>query len=386
MTLSAGRNLARTPNASRPDGASDAARVRLTAARRRDHDRTVELARTALGQITALQLPADPPSFELWYAYATGHHQALNRTINDLLQRNGEVRVEDLDQIRLQFLPPFGAAERVESVGTRIGDQVERVLAMIDTAIGSTASYRENLAGASRELDGAGGREPLRAIVESLVIATREMEQQNRLLQVSMRASQQELGELQGKLDQIRTESLTDGLTALPNRKHFDQALDHAILQGERDATPLSLLLCDVDHFKTFNDTYGHLTGDHVLRLIASALKQSVRGQDVAARYGGEEFAVILPDTTLSQAGIVAEHLRKAIAQREVVKRSTGEFLGRVTVSIGAAQYRPGDNALSLIERADRCLYGAKNEGRNRVVTQPAPCPGDWSVGLSDAS
>ena len=194
----------------------------------------------------------------------------------------------------------------------------------------------------------------------------------------SLRASREQIKRLQGTLEAVCAESSTDALTKVANRKHFDQALDHAIDDASQSKTPLSLLLCDVDHFKTFNDTFGHIVGDHVLRLIATAIKQSVRGQDMPARYGGEEFAVILPSTTGRQALAVAENIRRAIAQRPLTKRSTGEMLGTITISAGIAEFRHGETAWSLIERADACLYAAKRAGRNCVKSElgfgAAPC------------
>jgi diguanylate cyclase len=165
-------------------------------------------------------------------------------------------------------------------------------------------------------------------------------------------------------------ESLTDPLTGLANRRHFDEFLSSALGEAERAGKPLSLLLADVDHFKAFNDTHGHTLGDHVLRLIAAALRQNIKGQDIVARYGGEEFAVILPDTDISQAVTVAENLRRAVSANDIVKRPTGENLGRMTVSIGVATLHAGETVQALIDLADRCLYAAKNSGRNRVVSE----------------
>ena len=131
--------------------------------------------------------------------------------------------------------------------------------------------------------------------------------------------------------------------------------------------------MTDIDHFKTFNDTWGHLTGDQVLRLVAMSMKQNVKGQDIAARYGGEEFAVILPNTVLRSGLTVADHIRRAVMSKELMKRSTGQNLGRVTISLGVATARKGDTAQSLIARADACLYAAKRNGRNRVICETDP-------------
>jgi diguanylate cyclase len=146
-------------------------------------------------------------------------------------------------------------------------------------------------------------------------------------------------------------------------------AVQSALASGE----PLSLLLFDIDHFKSFNDSYGHLTGDQVLRLVGLSMKQTIKGQDITARYGGEEFAVLLPNTALRQALTVADHIRRAVMAKELKKKSTGEILGRVTISVGVSMLKQGDDPDALIERADACLYAAKRNGRNRVICEADP-------------
>src|SRR5436853_3690901 len=166
---------------------------------------------------------------------------------------------------------------------------------------------------------------------------------------------------------------MTDPLTALGNRKYFDRALGEALRAARERGEPMSVMLFDIDHFKSFNDNYGHLTGDQVLRLVAMSLKQTIKGQDLTARYGGEEFAVVLPATALRQALTVADHIRRAVMSKELKKKSTGEILGRVTISIGVSMLQPGDSQDTLIERADACLYAAKRNGRNRVICETDP-------------
>lgn len=149
--------------------------------------------------------------------------------------------------------------------------------------------------------------------------------------------------------------------------------MEKAIAEALETNEAMSLMLTDIDHFKTFNDNFGHLTGDQVLRLVAMSVKHNVKGKDTTARYGGEEFAVILPNTILRAAVTVAEHIRRAVMAKELMKRSTGEHLGRMTISIGVATLRKGDTGQSLIERADTCLYAAKRHGRNRVICETDP-------------
>ena len=334
-----------------------------------EHQRTMAFAEIALGQIKALRQPATPRNFEVWYSYATGYHPSLNETINEILTRSGTLADADIDRIFDTYLSPTRLSERIDKVGDRVMDEIEQVMAMVDAAVGTASNYSESLAGMSRSLPGA-DRDGLRGIIESLVQTAKDMENVNQTLEARLTASKREINQLQENLEVVRNESLTDPLTSLANRKFFDQALSDAISEAISDNESMSLLMTDIDHFKTFNDTYGHLTGDQVLRLVALSVQQNVKGQDIAARYGGEEFAVILPNTVLRSAVTVADHIRRAVMSKELMKRSTGEHLGRITISIGVATLRKGDNAQSLIGRADMCLYAAKRAGRNRVICE----------------
>src|SRR5439155_27001119 len=199
------------------------------------------------------------------------------------------------------------------------------------------------------------------------------MQDTNKALESRLVVSKQEISNLQHSLEAIRAESMTDPLTALGNRKYFDRALGEALRIARERSEPLSVMLFDIDYFKSFNDNYGHLTGDQVLRLVAMTLKQNIKGQDITARYGGEEFAVVLPNTALRQALTVADHIRRAVMAKELKKKSTGEILGRVTISVGVSMLKPDDDTDSLIERADACLYAAKRNGRNRVICEVDP-------------
>jgi diguanylate cyclase len=338
-----------------------------------DHHRTMAYAEIALGQIKALRLPAIPRNYEIWYAYATGYQPSLNQKINETLQQSGTVTDAELEAIYESFLAPTRLSDRIGTVGSKVMDEIEQVMAMIDAAAGSATSYTESLADMSEKLGQSKDREGLRAIVESLVHTAKEMEVSNQKLEARLNASKQEINELQVNLETVRNESLTDPLTQLANRKFFDDTLEAAIADARARNEPLSLMLTDIDHFKTFNDSFGHLTGDQVLRLVAMSVKQNVKGQDTAARYGGEEFAVVLPNTVLRSAITVADHIRRAVMTKELMKRSTGEHLGRVTVSIGVATLRKTDTPQTLIERTDACLYAAKRHGRNRVMCETDP-------------
>jgi diguanylate cyclase len=339
-----------------------------------EHERSLAFAEIALQQIRALHQPAVPRNFEIWYQYATGYHPELNRSVNETLAQKGALSEADLEHIYSTYISRSRVTERIDAVGSRVLDEIKQVLDMIDAAAGSATSYSESLADASEKLQADNtDTSVLRSVIERLIEGAKEMEINNKKLEARLSASKQEIEQLQFNLELVRNESLTDPLTTLANRKFFDAELGKAIAEAKETSEPLSLLMTDVDHFKAFNDKFGHVTGDHVLRLVAMAVKQNVKGSDIAARYGGEEFAIALPKMPLRDASIIADNIRSAVMTKELIKRSTGERLGRVTISIGVAMLRPSDTAQSLIERADKCLYAAKRHGRNRVIGESDP-------------
>ncbi|HWZ07236.1 MAG TPA: GGDEF domain-containing protein [Bradyrhizobium sp.] len=330
-------------------------------------------AELALGQIRSLRQSAVPRNYEIWYVYATGYNSPLNKIINETLARNGHLTEADLEQIYETYLSHLKTTDRIDKVGARVIGEIDDVMRLIDDALEMSTSYDASLSGAGEKLTSAQSREEIRSVVDTLTKSTHEMRDTNKALEERLALSRTEISNLQQSLEAIRAESLTDPLTGLGNRKYFDRSIETLVQSAMASGEPLSLLMFDIDHFKSFNDSYGHLTGDQVLRLVGMSLKQTIKGQDITARYGGEEFAVVLPNTALRQALTVADHIRRAVMSKELKKKSTGEILGRVTISVGVSMLKPGDDTDSLIERADACLYAAKRAGRNRVICEADP-------------
>jgi diguanylate cyclase len=338
-----------------------------------EHERTLAFAEIALGQIKALHQPATPRVYEVWYNYATGFNPKLNQKVNETLSSSGTLTDADIDQIYAAFISPTRVVDEIGSVNAKMSEEIDQVMKLIDTAVRSATKHDASLTDVTAKLGRANDRDAVRGIIESLVQTATAIKRGNQALEASLKASKTEITQLQQSLETVRNESLMDPLTTLANRKYFDDSLPRHLAEATATTEPLSLMLTDIDHFKNFNDTFGHLTGDQVLRLVAQSVKQNVKGQDVAARYGGEEFAIVLPRTALREAITVADQIRRSVMSKELMKRSTGEHLGRVTISIGVATHRRGDTLHSLIERADACLYAAKRNGRNRVICETDP-------------
>jgi diguanylate cyclase len=338
-----------------------------------DFRRTIVYGETALGHLRKNEIPAFPRHYELWYTYAAGFNHALNRAVNEILRSTGRISTLQVSELYDKFVSPSRLGERIEEVGGQLSDEIHGLLSMIESSLSTAGTYGKSLDGAATALSGTTDPERLRAVVSLLIDATRESQATNKQLEGSLAESREEILKLQHSLETIRFESLMDDLTSLANRKHFDMSIQRMADESEHSGGKFSLLMTDIDFFKKFNDTWGHQTGDQVLRLVALAVRQNVKGQDVACRYGGEEFAILLPGTNLRQATIVAEHIREAVMSKELIKRSTGENLGRITISIGVASWQAGDSPQEIVARADAALYAAKRGGRNLVRCEADP-------------
>jgi diguanylate cyclase len=190
-------------------------------------------------------------------------------------------------------------------------------------------------------------------------------------LGAKLEASRREVTELKQNLEKVTQESSRDFLTGVANRKALDARLEEMTASAKEKNGDVCLLMIDIDHFKRFNDKFGHLIGDEVLKKVGRGVLDAVKGKDFVARYGGEEFAVLLPNTPLAGGLAAAEAIRRGIAETELLRKDTGESLGLITVSIGVARYRPeADSIPMLISRADSALYRSKMGGRNRVTQE----------------
>lgn len=335
-----------------------------------DHNRTIGYGESAVGYIRKNTLPAYPRSYELWYTYAAGYNQGLNRAINETIKENGRISTDEMLSLYGRFLSPTRLGDRLDDVGNKVSREVEEIVETLKLSADATSDYGSALEQAGLKISSITDPDKLKLYVTHLVKSTQNAVASNRKLESQLLESKKHIENLQSSLEAIRYESLIDELTTLNNRKHFDNSLEKVIRNSEESRRGFCLLMTDIDHFKKFNDTYGHQTGDQVLRLVALSVKQNIKSQDIACRYGGEEFAIILPHTELDQAVEIAEKIRAAVMAKELVKRSTGENLGRVTISAGVAAFGQNDSAHSIIARADEAMYAAKNAGRNLVRTE----------------
>ena len=336
-------------------------------------DREQAFAKTALALMGGAGVVATPDNFELFYAFASGENPAITQVMGAIIDSKRPFTPELLADLRLRCLSGARAAQAMEALGGNMGALIDDIMGKLESSARDTANYKDTLSAATGQLGGERSPADLRTLVDGLISATRAMEIRAKSLEGELQASSQQVSELRVKLADVRKESMTDPLTGIANRKAFDEALLAATAAVACDGEDVTLLMCDIDHFKLFNDTWGHQTGDQVLRLVASCLGENTKGRDTAARYGGEEFAVLLRGTGLEAATKVANQIRGMVETKKLIKKSTGDVLGAITISIGVAQFVPGETGDAVVRRADVCLYGAKHNGRNLVMNQNDP-------------
>jgi diguanylate cyclase len=329
------------------------------------------LGHRTVDEIGRHELPVSPQNYEVWLTYLTHSSPDLRSALDRMIAEGKPLTSTDMEELYERFFSTTHLSTQVMETGSRIAHEIADALDALKKAGASTERYGATLNVAAESLtntviDG----DALKRLISVLANATTEMSKQNSSLSHKLAQSSQEMEKLRQSLRQARAEALTDALTGIANRKLFDETLRLRKEEADVEKADLSLILGDIDHFKSFNDTWGHQTGDQVIRFVASTMAKFALPDHLVARYGGEEFAIIMPRTSLKDAGRIADQTRSAIEAKRLVRRSTNETIGAVTVSFGCAAYAPGETVSQLVARADECLYMSKRNGRNRVSVE----------------
>ena len=324
----------------------------------------------ALDQMHRRGVKSTPENFTVWYGYAADAPPAVRRAIEILISNDQEFSPEVLSDLYERFYGGMKHTERIRLLAQQIETAMTGVLGTLGNAGEGVRHFGEALDHTAKDLMANNPLESVRAIIMQVMDETSMMIERSNVLERQLSATTEEIGALRKQVEDASREAQTDALTGIGNRKSFDLQLKRCMQEAMEQGTDLCLLLMDIDHFKNFNDAYGHQFGDLVLKLVSRSMVEGIKGRDQAARYGGEEFAILLPDTDVDDAAIVAEHLRETIGNKTIVNRDTKQNFGVVTISVGVSAYRLGEPPYVFIERADAALYRAKQNGRNRVVTE----------------
>ena len=331
-------------------------------------EETANLLREAIPIMSKLNIPLTPENYHVWYEYTVGDNLELNKTIDELLENGTKFTSKINHELHKSYV--YQAPEELlSSFNQDVKKMVARLFEKINGMTKKTQNYSSTLEEYNDLLQSNPDIDTLTGLITNLIDATDSALESNQAMESMLESMNEEVDTLRGNLQTLNVEAFTDKLTSIPNRRAFDHRIDELFDSYHDEGQIFSLLIIDIDHFKLFNDTHGHATGDRVLKYVADVMKGDLKGNDMLARYGGEEFVVLLPSTTYDGAISVGNSLREKISSIKLVDSKDEEkSLGHVTVSVGVAVNTSHDDTSSIVERADKALYLAKEKGRNLVL------------------
>jgi diguanylate cyclase len=332
------------------------------------NDYRMRVARNAVDFMAQHRLSPTTNNFRVWSAYFEGANRKLCDAVDEQKRKGAPIDAALSEALYELFFTLKRTDDDALAAGDDAEASLEHLKQCLKEGIAARREYANVLERRGKDLETADDSRAMIKAVADLIDANKAIERRSAKLESAVLQTAGEMDRLKREFDQLRSETLTDGLTGLANRKHFDETLKAALSQAREGGEPLSLIMCDIDHFKAFNDTWGHQTGDQVIRFVASVMSDEAKDGYTVARYGGEEFAVIIPKAPLGEARSYAERVRERVGAKILTRRSTRESMGRVTVSLGVAALKPREERESLIRRADENLYRSKRAGRNKVT------------------
>ncbi|SEM52793.1 diguanylate cyclase [Syntrophus gentianae] len=330
-------------------------------------ERISRYARLALPLMSKHDIPLIPENYSVWFTYVSGVDKDLTNRIDMIIKNGAYFTHTTNEELYRQFFTEKNDHE-LERIHKDLHLALVTIIKHLMELSGQSQDYESFVSDSVSILSEKSSLEDIKKITREIIKKTKIMTTFSKTLKNELSHTMKTLDVLKKDFEQIKMEIIEDFLTGMANRKAFDETLAIKMEEAMVESTDLSLLLIDIDHFKKFNDKHGHLIGDEVLKFVAKKTREMVRGIDFVARFGGEEFAVLLPQTSLKGAVVVAENIRKFFAQVQLKASSTSKPLGSLTVSIGGTSYRPGEPPETFLDRCDQALYSAKKAGRNKVA------------------
>lgn len=329
-------------------------------------EETAKYVRLILPLMTKHRIPITPINYATWYYYVSGKNKDLKEAIDHIIEKEEPFSEKTNEEIYRRFFLEHEENSLHEFRG-KLQQTLLVVFGELKELSGQTQEYETTALESVEQLSEDMSVQDIRDVLDDVIVATKKIRESGKATHQKLEDTTKTLQTLKKEFEHAKTELLQDFLTGVMNRKGFDESLAKAVIET---TSSLCVLILDIDYFKKFNDKHGHIVGDEVLKFVAKNVQKTVRGNDILARIGGEEFAIILPNTPLLGAATVAENARAAISRLKLERKGGTEKLETITVSIGAAQYRQGEPLETLVNRADKALYFAKNSGRNRVSTE----------------
>lgn len=319
--------------------------------------------RQAIPLMVEHKIPPNPINYTLWYNYVAKKLPGLNASIDKEIGRAGTYDENYSELLYNDHILAEDLEDHKKAL-TSLTEMATTMLTQVNTSTAESDKFEASLSSNISKLESAKSLSDVKDIIDSVSSSTSDMQMATKQFHASLNTAHSEIESLKKELATTRQHAYYDQLTQLYNRHSFDKCLNEAIAENCEN---LCLIMADVDHFKSFNDQYGHIVGDKVLQAMGAVLNNNSPENGTPARYGGEEFALVLKNCELDKATQVAEHIRGKIEALQIKLRGSDDILDKITASFGVACYTSGECYEQLIERADQALYEAKNNGRNRV-------------------
>lgn len=312
-------------------------------------------------------IPPNPRAYEVWYAYIANNNIEISKAIDTLLDAGELPDREFTDQLYVTALSSENYSHVLDTTSMALSNQMNNISSSISDVDSDTELFVNVLSkyGATlKETDNPA------EIIEKMAQATHKFQASVQGFGENIESLQSEITKLKYHLSVIREEVNIDPLTLLASKKCYDQTVSKEIRKSIEVQTPLCLLMIEVDHYSAFKEKWKQITAEQILCYISEVLKDNTKGRDTACRYSESCFTVILPQTHLEGAKTLANHIRTNVERKRIVKKNTGEFLGRITLSIGIVKYNESESIGQLLRRLDKTLYAAQISGRNCTITE----------------
>ena len=325
-----------------------------------------EYLRQVIPLLTQEKLPPTPINYSVFYCYLSGFSSALTQVVDNIRQEKKTFTLPLMLELYEKYVLGSETLEQQEKIQQSL-EQVMREASEEVAQVNDEASdYTTLITQHSNTLSTDNDPHAMSLVLNQILQDTRSMVKSNKLIQERMQDTNNEITKLKTELALVKEAAEQDALTGLKNRGAFDQKMKRVMTSNE--ATEVTLIIIDIDHFKRINDNFGHLVGDRVIRYISSLMTQLIEEKHFISRYGGEEFTVILEGVSAEDTQLLANKVRIAMANSKLQRKGSHDTLGQVTLSAGIASLSVKDDAESFIARADKALYQAKETGRNKVV------------------
>ncbi len=328
-------------------------------------DKVKENFRLALLNINKYGLAPVPEVYTVWYSYVDGGINSLREEIDSILKSNEKITFDIILEIYNRYFVSFNE-DSVNKIIYDVNNLISELIGHVSENSVFFEQGSEKLSLIGEKLKTTNDKEGVKNIISTLLDDIRNIKKKEDNLSLTLKKSEKEFDNLHNELEKLKKEARIDVLTGLLNRRGFDEEMKNILENDELNT--LAVIFADIDNFKSFNDNFGHLIGDEVLKYIANVFKENLKGKDIVARFGGEEFIVVIANTEFKHVVSIADNLRKAVSEKRLILKKSKKKLPEITISLGAAEWEKSEPIEKLIERADELMYMSKQNGKNRVT------------------